>query len=198
MSSSEHLMSPFHTNDTQQLTVLGIPLRIEPKRYTMRRAARNNMNQSPNSFSNTGYKSPYQSPAYHTNDGRNQYNNGYATVYNQGPPIGFGSSHSPHVVPIRGSPLPQYGNSSNMSPYTQYPSPHYTSPLAPRGYDMSSPSPMYQGGPTAAPPFYGPYMVGGQSSYNTGTGPGQMQPIAEHEGEMGGSGGFRASSHIPT
>jgi hypothetical protein len=82
-----------------------------------------------------------------------------------------------------------------MSPYTQYPSPHYTSPLAPRGagYDMSSPSPMYHGGAVApAPPtYYGSYMVGGTPSFSTGMsmGHGGMQPIVEHEGQVG-SGGF--------
>jgi hypothetical protein len=78
-----------------------------------------------------------------------------------------------------------------MSPYTQYPSPQYTSPLAPRGvgggFDMTSPPPMYHGG-GGPPNYYGSYMVGGLSGYDN-MGPGGMQPIAEHEGEMG-TGGF--------
>lgn len=81
-----------------------------------------------------------------------------------------------------------------MSPYTQYPSPPYTSPVAPRGagYDMSSPSPIYHGGAVAPAPatYYGSYMVGGAPGFSTsmGIGYGGMQPIAEHEGEVGSAG----------
>ena len=186
----EYIASTLNTNGLEQLTVLGVPLRIEAKRYTTRRNARSNMNHSPVTFTNIAYKSPYQSPAYHTNDNRNHYNNSYSAVFNPGPSVGFTASQSPHVPLMRGGPPSQFGNSSNMSPYTQYPSPHYSSPLAPRGYDMSSPAPMYHGGPPPAPPYYGPYMVGGAGGYNVG-GPGAMQPIPEQEGETGASsGGF--------
>jgi len=81
-----------------------------------------------------------------------------------------------------------------MSPYTQYPSPHYTSPLTPSplgpsGSDMYG-SPMHyssSGGGGNTTPYYGSYAVNGPSC-NTTMSP--MQPIAEHEGEMSGAGGF--------
>jgi hypothetical protein len=99
------------------------------------------------------------------------------------------NNQSPHAMPMRGGPPPV------MSSYAQYPSPHYTSPLAPRGagYDMSSPSPMYHGGAVAPgpPTYYDPYMVGGAPGFNTtmGIGHGGVQPVAEHGGEEG-SGNF--------
>lgn len=168
----------------EQLSVAGVPLRIEPKRYTMRRAARNNMNHSPITFTSPNY----QSPVYHTNGSRSQYDTSFPSMYNSGN-VGYATTQSPHVIPIRSGPPPL------MSPYTQYPSPHYTSPLAPRaaaGFDMSSPAPMYHGGAGGpAPTYYGSYMVGGGPGFNPSMGMGQggMQPIAEQEGEMG-TGGF--------
>jgi hypothetical protein len=170
----------------KQLSVGGVQLRIEPKRYTMRRAARNNINSSPITFTSP----TYQGAVYHDNGSRNQYDNNFPAMYSNGS-IGYTATQAPHVYPIRGAPPPHYGNASNMSPYTSYPSPHYTSPLAPRGtggFDMSSPSSMYHGGGGPPPSYYSSNMVGGPS-FNVVMGPGGMQPIAEHEGDMG-SGGF--------
>jgi len=174
----------------------GVPLRIEAKRYTMRRAAtHSHQNRSPITFANANYQSPYQSPVHHTNGTPSHYNsNNYPPVFNHGTPVTFATNHSPQALPIRGGPPPHYGNTSNMSPYTQYPSPHYTSPLTPSplgpsGSDMYG-SPMHYssgGGGGNTTPYYGSYTVNGPSC-NMVMSP--MQPIAEHEGEMSGPGGF--------
>ena len=173
----------------------GVPLRIEAKRSTMRRAAsHNHQNRSPITLTYADYQTPYQSPVYPANSTLNMYNsNNYPHVFNHVAPVTFATIRSPQALPIRGGPPPHYGNTSNMSPYTQYPSQPYTSPLAPAprcpsGSDMYG-SPMHysSGGGGHTTPYYGSYVVGGPSCNMT---MGSMQPIAEHEGEMGGPGGF--------
>jgi hypothetical protein len=174
----------------------GVPLRIEAKRYTMRRAAaHNHQNRSPITLAYASYQTPNQSPVHPADSTLNLYNNNnYLHVFNHVAPAAFPTTHSPQALPIRGGLPPHYCNTPNMSPYTQYPSPPYTSPLAPAprcpsGNDMYG-SPMHYssgggGGNTA--PYYGSYIVGSPSCNTT---MGSMQPIAEHEGEMGGPGDF--------
>jgi hypothetical protein len=173
----------------------GVPLRIEAKRYTMRRAAaHNHQNRSPITLAYANSQTPNQSPVHPADSTPNLYNNYYPHVFNHVAPATFVTTSSPQALPIRGGPPPHYGNISNMSPYTQYPSPPYTSPLAPAprcpsGNDVYGSPIRYSsgggGGNTA--PYYGPYIVGGPSCNMT---MGSMQPIAEHEGEMGGPGDF--------
>ena len=166
----------------------GVPLRVEAKHYTMRRAAaQNHQNRSPIPLAYANYQTPYQSPVYPADGTLNLYNsNNYLHVFNHVAPANFAATRSPQALPIRGGPPPHYGNTSNMSPYTQYPSPPYTFPIAPAprspsGSDMYG-SPMHysSGGGGGATPYYG--------SCNMTMG--SMRPIAEHEGEMSGPGGF--------
>jgi hypothetical protein len=173
----------------------GVPLRIEVKRYIIRRVATHNrQNRSPITFANANYHSPYQSLVYHADGTLNHYHsNNYPLVFNHGTSVTFATNHSPQILPIRGGPLPHYGNTSNISPYTQYPSPHYTSPFAPAPLGLSGSgmygSPMHYGssGGGNTTSYYGSYAVGGPSCNMT---MGPMRPIAEHEEEMSGPGGF--------
>src|SRR5436305_553752 len=102
----------------------GVPLRIEAKRYTMHRAAaHNHQNRSPITLAYANYHTPYQSSVYPADSTLNLYNsNNYPHVFNHAPAT-FATTRSPQALPIRGGPPPHYGNTSNMSPYTQYPSP---------------------------------------------------------------------------
>lgn len=182
---------PFNTNNLFQPSIGGIPLRIEPKRYTVHRAARHYQNQSPIKFPSPNYPSP----SYHNSCDRILYDHSYPPVYNNGTAIGYTTNYSPHDLAMRGGPPRHSGNTSNMPPYTHYPSPHYTSPLGPRGvgnYEMPSSSLMYGGRGAQAPAHFGSYVIG-PPTYNMVGDPMQpMQPIAEHEGETGGGhvGGF--------
>jgi hypothetical protein len=170
----------------------GVPLRIEAKRYTMHRAAaHSHQNRSPITFADANYQSPYLSALYYADNTLSSSH--YPLVLNYGAPMTFAANHTLQALPTRGGPTPHYGDTSNMSPYTQCLTPNYTSPLTPAPHcpdgSVMYGSPMHysNGGNGSTTPYYGSYVVSGPSC-TMAMGP--VQPIAELGGGVGEAGGF--------
>lgn len=118
------------TNDWQFVWG-GKSLRVEPKRYTLRRNTR-----------------LFQSPEYNYS----QQEDAYHIVYNQGMGIQRPTNNTNRMF----SP-PRYENASAMQEYNHYGTPPYTSPVALRGVNNMSPQSVYYGSMSPSP-YYGQYM----------------------------------------